>query len=65
MSKIEIDLSKPEGYAHNMINLAVELGRRTGKDYDRIKKEMTNCEDKKQLVDVFIKHFGTIVKVIK
>jgi hypothetical protein len=56
-SKIEIDLTGPEGNAFSLIGCARKLCRQLEKDFEPIQKEMTSG-DYENLVKVFDREFG-------
>lgn len=59
-TKIEIDLTGPDGNAFVLIGYAVEWSKQLGKNPDEIVNEMMSG-DYANLVGVLDKHFGEIV----
>jgi len=66
-SKIEIDLSGPEGNAFHLLGIASKLSRKLGmgdKMTQRIQLEMTSS-DYSNLINVFDNYFGDYVILYK
>ncbi len=63
-SKIEIDLTGPEGNAFYLLALAQKLSNEFDLDYEIIKKEMI-ASDYENLLQVFDKYFGGIVNLFR
>lgn len=59
-SKIEIDLTGPQGNAFFLIGQARQLAKQLDLDFDQIHTEMTQG-DYENLVTVFDKYFGDFV----
>jgi hypothetical protein len=63
-SKMEIDLTGPQGNAFNLIGVAKRLSKTLGLDADKIVGEMTSG-DYDKLVTTFDNYFGEIVILYK
>lgn len=63
-SKIEIDLTGPEGNAFYLLALAQKLSNEFDLDYEIVKKEMI-ASDYENLLQVFDKYFGGIVDLFR
>ena len=63
-SKIEIDLTGPDGNAFVLIGTASRLAKQLGLDADEIKTEMMSG-DYENLVNTFDKHFGHFVTLYR
>ncbi len=61
---IELDLSGPEGNAMNIIGMAQRLAGQLGKNKDMITEDMMSG-DYEHLIEVFEKHFGTVVTIYR
>lgn len=59
-SKIEIDLTGPQGNAFFLLGTAEKLAKQLGKDFDKINQEMT-AGDYENLVSIFDREFGNYV----
>jgi hypothetical protein len=59
-TKIEIDLTGPEGNAFVLIGYARRWSKQLGLNPDEVEKEMTSG-DYENLVSVLEKHFGSVV----
>jgi len=62
-SKIEIDLTGPDGNAFVLIGLAKQLGKKIGYDYDHIERIVDEMmlTDYEGLLYTFDREFGSIV----
>lgn len=66
-TKIEVDLTGPEGNAFSLLGLAAHVSKRVGHSEDRrksIQAEMMSG-DYEQLVAVFDREFGDIVDLLR
>jgi len=63
-SKMEIDLTGPQGNAFNLIGVAKRLSKTLGLDADKLVGEMTSG-DYNKLVTTFDNYFGEIVILYK
>jgi hypothetical protein len=61
---IEIDLTGPDGNAFVLIGMAGNLARQLGLDGKAIQKEMM-AGNYENLINVFDKHFGSIVTLYR
>jgi hypothetical protein len=59
-SKIEIDLTGPDGNAFVLLGYAKDLSKQLGVNYEKVKSEMTSG-DYDNLLNVFDKYFGEYV----
>jgi hypothetical protein len=60
VTKIEIDLTGPDGNAYMLLGYASRFAKQFDMDYDIIKAEMT-AGDYDQLLEAFDRHFGSFV----
>lgn len=63
-AKPEIDLTGPEGNAYFLLATASNLAKQLGLDGEAIHKEMTSW-DYENLIQVFDKHFGDYVDLVR
>ena len=63
-SKIEIDLTGPNGNAFYLLAQAKHLCKKLGKDWPDIEKRMT-CSDYENLIQVFDREFGEYVDLVR
>lgn len=61
---IEIDLGGPQGNAWFLLGLASNYGKQLGLDCEAIREEMKSG-DYENLIQVFDKHFGDIVTLVR
>jgi len=59
-SKIEIDLTGPDGNAFVLLGYAKDLSKQLGIDYKKVEAGMTSS-DYENLLNVFDKYFGEYV----
>lgn len=59
-TKIEIDLTGPDGNAFVLLGYAKDLSKQLGIDYKKVETEMTSS-DYENLLNVFDKYFGEYV----
>jgi hypothetical protein len=59
-TKIEIDLTGPDGNAFVLLDYAKDLSKQLGISYEKVKSEMTSS-DYENLLIVFDKYFGEYV----
>lgn len=62
--EIVIDLTGPEGNAFRLLAYARNFSRQLEMDWSSIEKEMTSG-DYEHLVQVFDKHFGSVVTLLR
>ncbi len=63
-TKLEIDLTGPDGNAFVLLGYATKLSKQLGLDSQKIKFEMTSG-DYEHLVDTFDKYFGEYVTLYR
>ena len=63
-SKIEIDLTGPDGNAFYLLAQAKHLCKKLGKNWPYIEKEMT-FSDYENLITVFDREFGEYVDLVR
>jgi hypothetical protein len=63
-SKIQIDLSGPQGNAFYLLGIAKQLAKQLEFDYSEIKAEMTSG-DYENLIQVFDSYFGSFVNLYR
>ena len=63
-TRIEVDLTGPQGNAFYLLGLANELSRTLKLDQNQIRNELTSG-DYENLVNTFDKHFGEFVTLYK
>jgi hypothetical protein len=63
-SKLEIDLTGPDGNAFVLIGIAGNLSKQLGLDKSKIQSEMMKG-DYENLIKVFDKHFGKFVTLYR
>lgn len=59
-TKIEIDLTGPEGNAFALLGIAKDLCHKTGVEWEPVKNEMTSS-DYEWLLQVMDYHFGAFI----
>jgi len=59
-SKIEIDLTGPDGNAFVLLGIAKDLCHKTGIEWNKVQSEMTSG-DYENLVQTLDKYFGSII----
>ena len=59
-SKLELDLTGPDGNAYALMGYASNLAKQLGEDFDPIRKEMMSG-DYEHLLKVMEKHFGDFI----
>lgn len=59
-SKIEIDLTGPDGNAFVLLGIAKDLCHKTGIEWNKVQAEMTSG-DYENLVQTLDKYFGSII----
>jgi hypothetical protein len=59
-SKIEIDLTGPDGNAFVLLGIAKDLCHKTGIEWSKVKAEITSG-DYENLVQTLDKYFGSII----
>jgi hypothetical protein len=63
-TKIEIDLSGPQGNAFSLLAISKDLSNKLGLNWDEIHQEMTSG-DYDNLVQTMDKHFGDYIIIYK
>jgi len=59
-SKIEIDLTGPDGNAFVLLGIAKDLCHKTGIEWNKVQSEMTSG-DYENLIQTLDKYFGSII----
>lgn len=67
VSKIEIDLSGPDGNAYALLRYAIDYGKQLHFPKEKINQIITDMKssDYENLIQIFDKHFGHIVDLIR